>query len=218
MTAGRQLPDSCSTARTYTLDVEQRRRPAFTAASTGFDKRMWDADADPGERRHRRASSCTRHSPAGEGCTTPATCTGYPGNVDVTVTYTLDNRNNLRIDYAATTDRADGPQPHQPRLLEPGRRGLGRRSTTTCSSSTPTAYTPVDVDADPDRRDRPGVAGTPFDFTPVPRDRRAASAATTSSSCSGAATTTTGCSTRRARPRGLNARGAAASTRPAGVS
>jgi aldose 1-epimerase len=38
----------------------------------------------------------TRRSPAGE--------EGYPGNVDVSVTYSLTNGNELKVEFAATTD------------------------------------------------------------------------------------------------------------------
>jgi aldose 1-epimerase len=59
---------------------------------TGFDKVVWEAKQIPdGVQFH-------RVSPDGE--------EGYPGNLDVTVTYTLTDDNELIIDYKATTDRA----------------------------------------------------------------------------------------------------------------
>jgi aldose 1-epimerase len=51
---------------------------------------VWDPEPVPGGVR------LSRTSPDGE-------C-GYPGNLDVAVTYTLDAEDRLRIDYAATTD------------------------------------------------------------------------------------------------------------------
>ena len=46
----------------------------------------------------------TRTSDAGEGCTPPPGCTGYPGTLQVKVVYTLDRHDNLWIKYRATTD------------------------------------------------------------------------------------------------------------------
>jgi aldose 1-epimerase len=63
-----------------------------------FDKVVWKAS-----RVRRSAGPAVRftyHSPDGE--------EGYPGNLDVTVVYTLTNQNGLRIEYAARTDR-DAP-------------------------------------------------------------------------------------------------------------
>ena len=57
----------------------------------GFDKQMWTVS--PRE----DSLVCARRSPDGE--------EGYPGNLDVTVTYTLTEDMELRIEYDADTDR-----------------------------------------------------------------------------------------------------------------
>ncbi len=61
----------------------------------GLDKQVWDvetmqtADGESARFHHR--------SPDG--------AEGYPGNLDITVTYTLTRANELQIDYEATTDK-----------------------------------------------------------------------------------------------------------------
>jgi aldose 1-epimerase len=59
---------------------------------TGFDKVVWDA------KQTGNSVEFHRTSPNGE--------EGYPGNLDVCVTYTLTDKNEVIIDYLATTDRA----------------------------------------------------------------------------------------------------------------
>jgi aldose 1-epimerase len=59
---------------------------------TGFDKVVWDA------KQTGNSVEFHRTSPNGE--------EGYPGNLDVCVTYTLADKNEVIIDYRATTDRA----------------------------------------------------------------------------------------------------------------
>jgi aldose 1-epimerase len=61
----------------------------------GFNKRVWDAkDTSTSD-----TPTLELHylSPDGE--------EGFPGNLDVTVRYSLDNRNGLKIQYTATTDK-----------------------------------------------------------------------------------------------------------------
>lgn len=61
----------------------------------GFDKVVWQAQEVPGD--NETALKLTYLSKDGE--------EGYPGNLTSTVTYTLTNDNELRIDYQATTDK-----------------------------------------------------------------------------------------------------------------
>ncbi|MBL8796716.1 MAG: galactose mutarotase [Planctomycetia bacterium] len=62
----------------------------------GFDKQLWKAEIIPAL--YGVAVKMTYTSPDGE--------EGYPGNLKTEVTYTLDDKNALRIDYSATTDKA----------------------------------------------------------------------------------------------------------------
>ena len=63
---------------------------------TGFDKVVWKAEDVSSSTGH--AIKFSYLSKDGE--------EGYPGNLNVTVTYTLTNDTALRIDYTATTDKA----------------------------------------------------------------------------------------------------------------
>ena len=63
--------------------------------NVGFDQKIWHAEPIKSENEVSLKLMCL--SPDGE--------EGYPGTLSVTVTYTLTNRNELRIDYRATTDK-----------------------------------------------------------------------------------------------------------------
>lgn len=63
--------------------------------NVGFDKRLWQAREVNGKLG--QAIELKYMSLDGE--------EGYPGTLDVTVTYTLTDANELRIDYQATTDK-----------------------------------------------------------------------------------------------------------------
>jgi aldose 1-epimerase len=75
----------------YRLDTNSGPN-ALHGGRHGFDKVVWQAISRGGEEVQLRYLS-----PDGE--------EGYPGNLAVEVTYTLGDGNELRIDYAATTDK-----------------------------------------------------------------------------------------------------------------
>jgi aldose 1-epimerase len=62
----------------------------------GFDKVVWNAV--PGDSADGVSVTLTRTSPDGE--------EGYPGTLQASVRYTLTDKNELAIDYRATSDKA----------------------------------------------------------------------------------------------------------------
>jgi aldose 1-epimerase len=156
-----QPPGFVLGGKTYTLDANNGVA-SLHGGNVGFDKRMWDATPIPANGKT-VGLKLSRHSPAGEGCTTPATCTGYPGDVDVSVTFTLDNNNNLRFDYAATTTA-----PTVLNLTNHSYWNLAGEGSGTINDHllklNASKFTPVDVNLIPDGT-TPSVVGTPFDFT-----------------------------------------------------
>lgn len=123
----------------------------------GFDKVVWRGE--PFEDDTSVGVVFTYRSADGE--------EGYPGNLDVKVTYTLTDSNRLVFDYEARTDKATPVNLTQHSYFNLKGAGsgdvLGHVLTIAAS-----AYTPVDSTLIPTGEVRP-VAGTPFDFrTPTP--------------------------------------------------
>ena len=121
----------------------------------GFDKKVWKArDFVDAEGQHLELRYA---SPDGE--------EGYPGNLDVTVTYSLNEQNQLRIDYVATTDKPTVVNLTNHSYFNLAGEGdiLGHLLRLNADY-----FTPVDAGLIPTGELRP-VKGTPFDFTePTP--------------------------------------------------
>ena len=116
----------------------------------GFNQVLWQAEPLEGA-----ACACAHHSPAGE--------EGYPGNLDVEVTYRLTEADELSIEYRAEGDRATPVNLTQHNYYNLGGEAsgdaLGHLLTLHASR-----FTPVDAGLIPTGELR-AVAGTPFDFT-----------------------------------------------------
>ena len=89
---------------------------------------------------------------------------GYPGHAaSATVTYTLTPRDELVVDYEATTDKADARQPDAAQLLQSGGRGQRRHPRARADARTPIASRRSTTTLIPTGELAP-VDGTPFDF------------------------------------------------------
>jgi aldose 1-epimerase len=121
----------------------------------GFDKVVWAAE--PFERADGVGVVLRYTSPAGE--------EGFPGTLATRVTYTLTPRDELVVDYEATTDRATPVNLTQHTYWNLGGAGPGNPRDILAHVLTldASAYTPVDSTLIPTGELAP-VAGTPFDF------------------------------------------------------
>ena len=142
----------------FTLDGTTYHLPANDGANTlhgglvGFDKVVWDAETVWGD--SGVGLVLTHTSPDGD--------QGFPGNLQVRVTYTLTNDDRLVVDYHATTDKATPVNLTQHSYFDLAGAGtgdiLGEQVWINADR-----YTPVDSTLIP-TGELAGVAGTPFDF------------------------------------------------------
>jgi aldose 1-epimerase len=120
---------------------------------TGFHTRIWAAKEVKGAEEG-VGLELTYTSKDGE--------EGFPGNLAVTVTYTLTENNEFKVDYKATTDKPTICNLTQHSYFNLSGEGsgdiLGTVITLPCSR-----YTPVDATLIP-TGERADVTGTPFDF------------------------------------------------------
>jgi aldose 1-epimerase len=144
---------------TFTLEGERYFLALNNGSNTlhggekGFDKYVWAAEDTTGT--DGPAVTLRRTSPDGE--------EGYPGTLEVAVTYTLTEANELRIEYEATTDAPTIVNLTNHSYFNLAGEGSGSIYDHELQINAST-YTPTDATAIPTGELAP-VAGTPFDFT-----------------------------------------------------
>jgi aldose 1-epimerase len=148
----------------FTLDGKTYHLPAnngvnaLHGGTSGFDKRIWAVRTEKGAASV--SAVLTYTSPDGE--------EGYPGTLQVTVTYTLDNANTFRIDYEAATDKKTVVNFTNHSYFNLAGNGSGSVGHQLLQINADT-YTPADAAQIPTGSIDP-VTGTPLDFrtlTPI---------------------------------------------------
>lgn len=120
----------------------------------GLDKRVWEVKREIDEG-GLSGVELFYHSPDGE--------ENYPGALDISVSYTLNANNELRIDYRATTDQATIVNLTNHTYFNLAGEGSGSISQHVLSLNAD-RFTPGDAALIPTGELAP-VAGTPLDFT-----------------------------------------------------
>lgn len=147
----------------FTLDGVQYQleqndgKNSLHGGSEGFDKKLWMAKQIPGSE---PALELTYYSKDGE--------EGYPGNLSATVVYTLTRKDELKIDYSATTDKDTVVNLTNHSYFNLAGQGHGDILKTELMINAD-QFTPVDGTLIPTGELRP-VEGTPLDFrkhTPI---------------------------------------------------
>lgn len=133
--------------KTYTLAINNAPNHLHGGLK-GFDKKVWKAEPQPGA-----AVKFSYTSPDGE--------EGYPGTLAASVTMSLTDANELRLDYRATTDRATPVNLTNHSYFNLAGHGDVLRHELMIAAD---RYTPFDSTQIPTGEIKP-VKGTPFDFT-----------------------------------------------------
>lgn len=142
---------------TFILDGETYRlfrnngKNSLHGGKVGWSHRVWAVKPEDGEE---PKLTLTLHSPDGD--------EGYPGNMDVTVTYELLSNNALSIRYDATTDKRTPVNLTNHTYFNLGGYASGSIRDHVLQIEADT-YLPTDADLIPTGEIR-SVAGTPFDF------------------------------------------------------
>jgi aldose 1-epimerase len=143
----------------FTLEGKAHKLPANDGPNTlhggpaGFDKHVWSAV--PGSSADGETLELTYVSKDGEA--------GFPGTLTSKVVYTLTAKNELKIDYTATTDKPTVVNLTNHSYFNLAGQGEGDILAHEVMIDA-ARFTPVDSGLIPTGELRP-VAGTPFDFT-----------------------------------------------------
>lgn len=139
--------------KSYQLAKNNNGVAALHGGERGFDKQIW------------KVIGVTSGSVGSVtlGLTSPSGDQGYPGTLNVTVTYSLDEKNDLKIDYRARTDQPTVVNLTSHGLYNMAGEGAANDAMDNRLTIYADRYTPVDANLIPTGA-LPAVAGTPFDF------------------------------------------------------